>query len=197
LCLDFVRCVISQITNKVYLIRCKVIDFYVQTFKFYKLFCRCLHISVDGNDAFISRQFFSSPFVARCLSLKINNAVHGFDNISLSNWLLNLTMQRRLIFEMCETSLNDSINLVGSIYMLLGTLRDEAIKVRFVFLFMRLLAGLQLFLYLMFSNIFLLRSLTLLHVLKLLFTIVTYLFLNMRFQEKLNLVIMTLVINNF
>ncbi|KAL7078675.1 hypothetical protein ACQ4LE_002276 [Meloidogyne hapla] len=95
---------------------------------FLKLPARCLHISVDSNDAFLSEQFFSSPFVARCLSLRIRNAVQGFDNIALSNWLLNLTMKRKLTFDVFLTQWKESSDFIGNIHMLLGALKEEAIK---------------------------------------------------------------------
>lgn len=91
---------------------------------------RCLQISVVCIDAFLSDQFFFSPFVACCPSLYIRNAIQGFDSIALSNWILNLTIRRELEFDFFSIDSKGKEDFIKNIYMLLSTLKDEATKVK-------------------------------------------------------------------
>uniref|UniRef100_A0A914LBH8 F-box domain-containing protein n=1 Tax=Meloidogyne incognita TaxID=6306 RepID=A0A914LBH8_MELIC len=95
---------------------------------FLKLPTRCLHISVECKDAFLSYQFFSCPFVARCSSLRIRSAFQGFDNIALANWLLNLTSKRKLVIDGFYNDQKEPSDFVGNVKMLLSTLKEEIIK---------------------------------------------------------------------
>ncbi|KAF7630758.1 F-box domain-containing protein [Meloidogyne graminicola] len=95
---------------------------------FLKLPSRCLQISVVCIDAFLSDQFFFSPFVACCPSLYIRNAIQGFDSIALSNWILNLTIRRELEFDFFSIDSKGKEDFIKNIYMLLSTLKDEATK---------------------------------------------------------------------